>query len=184
MGAIGHALFDTDLGPCGVAWSGDGVCRLQLPEADAERTRARLLRDGGPPEAEPSAQARAAMVGVAALLGGARPDLRTVCLDLSGVTRWEARVYLALREVGPGETVTYGELARSLGERGAAQAVGRAMARNPFAPVVPCHRVLAAGGRAGGFSAADGVATKMRLLKLERAGGVGLFAQLPLAVRG
>jgi methylated-DNA-[protein]-cysteine S-methyltransferase len=185
IAAIGHALFDTNLGRCGIAWSRAGVLRLQLPEPDDDAVRARLLRAGPASEAEPPAEVTEAIEGVTALLAGAPRDLRAVVLDMSAVSAWEQRVYAALREVGPGETVTYGELARRLGEPGAAQAVGRAMARNPFAPVVPCHRVLAAGGGTGGFSAAGGATTKVRLLELEGAAAParGLFADLPLAVR-
>jgi len=183
MAAIGHALFPTALGLCGVAWSDSGVCALQLPERDEASLRARLLRGGAAPEREPSPEAQAAIDGVTALMAGEAPDFREVRLDMSAVSSWEQRVYQALREVEPGRTITYGALAARLGEPGAAQAVGRAMARNPFAPVVPCHRVLAAGGRSGGFSAAGGVSAKMRLLSLERAGSGGLFESLPLAVR-
>jgi methylated-DNA-[protein]-cysteine S-methyltransferase len=185
MAAIGHALFSTELGVCGVAWSEGGVVALQLPEADGERARERLLRRAPSPELQPSAAAQGAIEGVRALLAGEPRDLRDVELDMSGVSPFERRVYEALREVGPGETVTYGELARRVGEPGAAQAVGRAMARNPFAPVTPCHRVLAADGKAGGFSGPGGVSTKMRLLTLERAraGSGGLFGDLPLALR-
>ncbi len=183
MAVIGHALFPTALGWAGVAWSAAGVRRLQLPEADQVRTRARLLGSVAAPEAPPSAAARLVMEGVSALLAGQAPDLSAVDLDMTGVSPFEQRVYGALREVGPGDTVTYGELARRIGAPRAAQAVGRAMGRNPFAPVVPCHRVLGADGRAGGFSGGAGVSTKMRLLQMERAGGGGLFGDLPLALR-
>ena len=183
MASIGHVLFPTALGWAGVAWSAAGVRRLQLPERDEAVTRARLLRADAPPEAEPSPAARLAIEGVTAMLAGQAHDLTAVTLDMAEVSAFEQRVYRALREVGPGETVTYGELARRIGEPGAAQAVGRAMARNPFAPVAPCHRVLGADGRLGGFSGGSGVSTKMRLLQLEGAGGGGLFGDLPLAVR-
>ena len=185
MAAIGHALFPTAVGPCALAWTASGVFAPQLPEADDARTRARLLNRAPCPEAAPSAEARAVMEGVTALLAGERPDLRRLPLDMDGVGAWERRVYEALREVGPGETVTYGELAARVGEPRAAQAVGRAMARNPFAPAVPCHRVVGAQGRAGGFSASGGTPAKVRLLELERASAPpgGLFADLPLALR-
>jgi methylated-DNA-[protein]-cysteine S-methyltransferase len=139
------------------------------------------LQGRAAPEAEPPPHAAAAITGVQALFAGEAPDLSTIPLDLSGVGAFERQVYAALRQVPPGETVTYGELARRIGRPGAAQAVGRAMARNPFAPVVPCHRVLAAGGRVGGFSAGEGVSTKVRLLEMERKADRGLFPDLPLA---
>ncbi len=87
------------------------------------------------------------------------------------------------RTIPPGTTLTYGEIAARLGNPGHARAVGQALGSNPFAPVVPCHRVLAAGGRSGGFSANGGVATKLRMLQIERASfnGPGLFDDLPVA---
>lgn len=103
-----------------------------------------------------------------ALLSGedlAAPD--SVPLDLSRVPPFHARVYEVARTIPPGTTLTYGEIARRLGEPGAARAVGQALGANPFAPIVPCHRVLAAGGGTGGFSADGGVATKRRLLEIE-----------------
>jgi methylated-DNA-[protein]-cysteine S-methyltransferase len=104
-------------------------------------------------------------------------DLSNVVLDMDGVPPFHQRVYALARRLLPGETVTYGELARRLGDPGAARAVGQALGANPFAPVVPCHRVLAASGRAGGFSANGGVSTKLRLLLIERTrfNGPGLF---------
>jgi methylated-DNA-[protein]-cysteine S-methyltransferase len=86
-------------------------------------------------------------------------------------------VYLAARDILAGQTLTYGELARNLGAPGAARAVGQALGKNPFAPIVPCHRVLAAGGRPGGFSAHGGPSTKLKMLAIERA---AIGGQLPL----
>ncbi|MBN8510842.1 MAG: MGMT family protein, partial [Burkholderiales bacterium] len=106
---------------------------------------------------------------IRALFEGRGDDLRDVGLDLDGIAPFEQRVYAAARTIGPGRTTTYGELAARLGDPTLARAVGQALARNRFAPVVPCHRVLAAGGRAGGFSAPGGLATKLRLLQIERA---------------
>ncbi len=73
------------------------------------------------------------------------------------------------RAIPPGATVSYGDLATRLGAPGSARAVGQALGRNPFAIIVPCHRVLAAGGRVGGFTANGGVTTKLRLLSIEGA---------------
>ncbi len=92
------------------------------------------------------------------------------------VPEFNRRVYAVARAVPPGETITYGEIAERIGERGAAQAVGQALGRNPFPIVVPCHRVLAADGGLGGFSAHGGVATKRRMLAIEGAGAPTLFA--------
>jgi methylated-DNA-[protein]-cysteine S-methyltransferase len=106
-----------------------------------------------------------------ALLGGERPDLRSVVLDERHLDPFRRRVYAATREVGPGEIATYGEIARAIGDPGAARAVGAALGQNPFPIVVPCHRVLAATGALHGFSAPGGIATKRRMLEIERAPG-------------
>ena len=168
----GYALFDTALGRCGIAWSARGVVAVQLPEADAATTRSRLARSaGGAPEAAPPPAVRVAIEAIAALLAGAKRDLEDVVLDESGVPDFHRRVYAAARRIPPGRTATYGELAAQLGLPGAARAVGQALGRNPFTLIVPCHRVLAAGGRSGGFSAHGGVTTKLRLLEIEGALG-------------
>ena len=168
----GYALFDTALGRCGIAWSARGVVAVQLPEADEATTRSRLARSArGAPEAAPPPAVRAAIEAIAALLAGAKRDLEDVVLDESGVPDFHRRVYAAARRIPPGRTATYGELAAQLGLPGAARAVGQALGRNPFTLIVPCHRVLAAGGRSGGFSAHGGVTTKLRLLEIEGALG-------------
>jgi methylated-DNA-[protein]-cysteine S-methyltransferase len=113
---------------------------------------------------------------IVALLEGEPRDLTGVMLDMEHLPEFNRRVYAVARTVAPGETITYGEIAERIGERGAAQAVGQALGRNPFPIVVPCHRVLAAGGGMGGFSARGGVATKRRMLAIEGAGTPTLFA--------
>jgi methylated-DNA-[protein]-cysteine S-methyltransferase len=179
MGEGGHTLFDTAIGVCGIAWGPGGVVAVQLPEADAPRTRARLLK-GLPPLPEvalPPATVQAAIEGVQALLNGETRDLRDVALDMARLTTFQRDVYALARAIPPGQTRTYGEIARALGDAGLSRAVGQALGHNPFAPIVPCHRVLAAGARSGGFSAGGGVATKLRMLQIERAqiGEPGLF---------
>jgi methylated-DNA-[protein]-cysteine S-methyltransferase len=167
----GHALFDTAIGVCGIAWGPDGVVAVQLPEADAARTRARLLK-GLPPLPEiaaPPAAVQAAMDGVQALLKGEMLDLREVELDMSRLSTFQRAVYALARAIPPGQTRTYGELARELGDVGLSRAVGQALGHNPFAPIVPCHRVLAAGNQPGGFSAGGGAVTKLRMLAIEGA---------------
>ena len=178
MQTLGYSLFDTAIGTCGIAWSVAGLTGVQLPEADAAASRARLRRrfpDAGECAAPPEVQQ--AMHDVAALLRGARNNLRHVQLDMEGVGDFHQRVYALARAIDPGQTRTYGELAHSLGEPGAARAVGQALGHNPYAPVVPCHRILAADRRTGGFSANGGVATKLRMLLIERSqfGAPGLF---------
>lgn len=112
-----------------------------------------------------------------ALLSGEPIDLADVVLDMDGVPEFHQRVYGVTRRIPPGETRTYGEIATALGEPGAARAVGQALGRNPFPIVVPCHRVLAAGGKAGGFSAPGGTRTKMKILDIE---GASVPRTLPL----
>jgi methylated-DNA-[protein]-cysteine S-methyltransferase len=179
MSTSGIALFATALGDCGIAWHPHGIDGVQLPEADAAATLARLRRrfPGRAETAMPPAVWHAS-VGVAALMNGEARDLLEVALDMSTVSGLHRRVYELARRIRPGSTSTYGDLARELGDASLARAVGQALARNPFAPIVPCHRVMAAGGRAGGFSAGGGLATKLRLLQIEGAllgGTPGLF---------
>ncbi len=168
MGGHEFTLFDTPIGRCGMVWSEHGVASLQLPEGRELATRARLLNRfpeatlGVPPE-----PVRDAIVRICALLEGQRAELGSIELDMRAVPPFHQRVYDAAREIPPGKTLSYGELATQLGSPGAARAVGQALGRNPFAIIVPCHRVLAAGGRVGGFTANGGISTKLRLLALE-----------------
>jgi methylated-DNA-[protein]-cysteine S-methyltransferase len=164
------ALFDTPIGPCGIAWGARGICGVQLPDASEARSRARLMRRyPHAREASPPPQVRHAIEAIAALLAGQPTDLSAIALDMDGVPEFDRRVYEAARNIVPGRTLSYGELAARLGERSLARDVGEALGRNPFPIIVPCHRVLAAGGKSGGFSANGWVATKLRLLTIERA---------------
>ena len=172
MSALGYTLFGTSLGRCGMAWRSDGgITAVQLPEDDDERTAARLLRAApkGTQLAEAPAWVAQAMARVVAVLNGAKDDLADLPLDMTGVPPFHQQVYAAARAIPPGRTLTYGEVAAHLGQPGASRAVGQAPGHNPFAPVVPCHRVLAAGSRSGGFSANGGVDTKLRMLLMEGA---------------
>jgi methylated-DNA-[protein]-cysteine S-methyltransferase len=180
---IGFSLFDTAIGACGIAWSERGIAGVQLPEGSAPETRARLRRRF--PEARqarPPAPVRRAIEGVVALLRGEASALETVALDMDGVPSFHRRVYEVARTIPPGTTLSYGEVAARLGEPGAARDVGQALGQNPFAIIVPCHRVLAANRKVGGFSARGGIRTKLRLISSERAGGHGalpLFGGAP-----
>ena len=166
----GFALFDTVIGRCGIAWGARGITGVQLPEASEARTRARLLRRyPHAREAPPPADVRRVIDGIVSLLRGEARDLSAAALDMDGVPEFDRRVYEVARDIAPGATLSYGEIAARLGERGLARDVGQALGRNPFPIIVPCHRVLAAGGKAGGFSANGGVTTKLRLLTIERA---------------
>ena len=174
MAAYGFALFDTEIGRCAIAWGGRGVAGVQLPEAHERATRARVLRRfPGAHEAPPPPDVRRAVEGISALIRGEASDLSAVALDMDGLPPFQRRVYEVARGILPGTTLSYGDLAARLGEREAARAVGQALARNPFAIVVPCHRVVAAGGRIGGFSANGDVTTKLRLLSIESAQASG-----------
>ena len=171
--ADGFALFATAIGDCGIAWGPGGILGVQLPEADACATRARMarrfaaLREAAPGELP--AEVRKATAAIAALLAGEAHDLMEIALDESGVPDFNRRVYAIARRILPGQTRTYGEIAAELGDKTLARAVGQALGHNPFAPVVPCHRVLAANGRPGGFSAHGGALSKMRMLAIEGA---------------
>jgi len=172
MTAHDFALFDTAIGRCAIAWSGRGVAGVQLPEARELETRARVLRRfPGAREAPPPPAVQHAVDGIVALLRGEPSELEAVALDMDRVPPFHRRVYEIARSIPPGATLSYGDLAVRLGVPGSARAVGQALGRNPFAIVVPCHRVLAAGGRVGGFSASGGTATKLRILSLEGARG-------------
>jgi methylated-DNA-[protein]-cysteine S-methyltransferase len=164
------ALFNTDIGQCGIAWGARGIIGVQLPEAGEARTGARLVRRyPHAREAPPPADVRRVIDGIVSLLGGEASDLSAAALDMDGLPEFDRRVYEVARGIAPGATLSYGEIAARLGERGLARDVGQALGRNPFPIIVPCHRVLAAGGKAGGFSANGGVTTKLRLLTIERA---------------
>lgn len=177
--ALGFCLFATAIGDCALAWNDTQLVGVQLPEASEQDLRLRMQRRfPGIEETAPSALAQAAIARIRALLAGAKDDLADVPLALDQVPEFHQRVYAVTRAIPPGEVLTYGEVARRIGDPGAARAVGQALGANPFAPVVPCHRVMAAGGRSGGFSAEGGATTKLRMLEIERArfgGEPGLF---------
>lgn len=184
MSVRGFTLFDTAIGACAVAWSETGLIATQLPEIGRDVARRRLARrvsdcaEEAPPE-----WARGAISRIVAHLAGERPDYADVPLDERGIGAWERSVYRAAAAIPFGETRTYGALARELGRPEAAQAVGQALGRNPWPIVIPCHRILAADGKTGGFSAPGGAATKLRLLEIEGAlapATLPLFA-LPMA---
>jgi methylated-DNA-[protein]-cysteine S-methyltransferase len=169
MQALGYALFETAIGSCGIAWSDRGVVCAQLPETSEAATRARLARLTGASELEPSDPAvRKAIAAVVELMQGVPSDLLSIELDMRGVPEFAQRVYAASRRIPVGKTITYGELARDIGSPGSARAVGQALGNNPFAPIVPCHRIVAANGGTGGFSANGGVYTKLKMLAIER----------------
>lgn len=168
----GFSLFDTAVGTCAVAWRAAGIVGVQLPEVSPEATRQRIA-SCFPDAVEhlPSPSIQHAIDGIREHLGGALDDLRWIDVDFEGVTEFDCGVYEVARTIDPGSLLTYGEVAEQLGNPGAAQAVGQALGRNPLPIVIPCHRVLAAGGRIGGFSAGGGTVAKRELLAIEHAPG-------------
>jgi methylated-DNA-[protein]-cysteine S-methyltransferase len=169
MAPPSFALFDTAIGRCAIVWGERGVIGVELPAASEAATRARLLRRHPQArEAAPPPEIARAIAAIVALTGGERRDLTDIVLDLEAVPEFNRRVYAIARTIAPGSTLTYGAIATRLGEADA-RAVGEAMGRNPVPIVVPCHRVVAANRKTGGFSAPGGVATKMRLLAIEGA---------------
>jgi methylated-DNA-[protein]-cysteine S-methyltransferase len=164
------ALFDTPIGICGIEWGPRGINGLQLPMGSDEKTRARVRqRRGDIIEAAPTAEVQRAIDRIVKLLAGERDDLRDIALDLDGVPEFNRGVYDIARTIPPGETMTYGDIAKRLGGVELSRDVGQALGRNPCPIVVPCHRVLAAGQKPGGFSARGGVDTKLKMLAIEGA---------------
>ena len=170
MKALGFCVFDTAIGACGIAWGPTALLGVQLPETSEQSTRARMQRKfPQAPETKGPLFVQVAARRIQAVLEGAHDDLSDIPLDMEGVPEFNQRVYAVARAIPPGRVLTYGDVARAIGEPGASRAVGQALGHNPFAPVVPCHRVLAAGGRSGGFSATGGAATKLKMLEIEKA---------------
>lgn len=182
----GLHIFDTPIGPCGIAWGPRGVTAVSFPERDVARTEKRLRQkcpQANP--ADPPPHIRSAIADILALLNGEKRDLTHIAVDDSAIPDFNRRVYALARTIPPGQTKSYGELAKALGDPLLARDVGTALGQNPTPIIVPCHRVLAANGKTGGFSAPGGVDTKMRVLTIEGAqpGGPTLFDDLPLARR-
>jgi methylated-DNA-[protein]-cysteine S-methyltransferase len=172
MSGRGYTIFDTAISRCGIAWGGDGIVGVQLPEAREIETRKRLF-DLYPDarEMRPPLNVEIAIEGMVALLRGESCDLSAVTLDMNGIHHFNARVYGVTRTIPRGETRTYGEIAASLRVSGVVHAVAQALIRNPFVIIVPCHRVLEAGGYADKISPHGGAISKRRLLSIEGARG-------------
>jgi methylated-DNA-[protein]-cysteine S-methyltransferase len=171
MTTAGFTLFDTPIGRCGVAWGERGLTGVQLPQPNEAQTRTRLLQRAKSELAEvsPPPPVAQAIAGMTALLSGRGADLSSIALDMSHVPEFNRGVYDIAREIPPGKTLTYGDIAKRLGGVELSRDVGQALGQNPFPIVVPCHRVLAAGGKPGGFSANGGVKTKLKMLAIEGA---------------
>ena len=163
-----YCLIETSIGWLGIAWSETGVTQLQLPERDRMNTERRLKRrvvNGV--ESEPSAKIADVVAMLKRYAAGESVDFSAAPLDMAGCDAFRLAIYDAARTLRFGETTTYGELAARAGYPGQARDTGQALGRNPVPIIVPCHRILAAGNKIGGFSAPGGAETKERLLGLE-----------------
>lgn len=168
--AIRYALLETSLGWAALAWGGKGLVRVHLPEPDAAAVRVAIeAHVPGALEAPLPSELAAVGHGIRALLAGERADLSCAPLDIESVPASHLRVYELVRRIPAGQTLTYGEVAARLGDPRLAKEVGAALGRNPWPIIVPCHRVTAAGGQLGGFSARGGSRTKRVLLAIEGA---------------
>ncbi len=163
-------LFDTPIGVCGIEWGPRGINGMQLPMGDEAKTRARIRqRRADSVETAPTAEVKTAIGRIVELLAGKPDDLTDIPLDLDDVPAFNRGVYDIARTIPPGKTMTYGDIAKRLGGVELSRDVGQALGRNPCPIVVPCHRVLAAGNKPGGFSARGGVETKLKMLAIEGA---------------
>ncbi|HKA76831.1 MAG TPA: methylated-DNA--[protein]-cysteine S-methyltransferase [Pseudolabrys sp.] len=186
MPELHFALFETAIGVCGIVWTARGIAGVQIHDGSERATRARLVRRfAGAQEAAPPEKVQRAIDGIVQLLRGEKRDLSDVTLDVDRLPEFNRKVYDVARTIPAGETMTYGEIAARLGDKLLARDVGQALGQNPIPLIVPCHRVLAAGGKTGGFSAPGGVVSKLRLLTIEGAqpNGPTLFDRLPLATK-
>lgn len=167
-----YHLFETGLGWMGIAWSDVGITRVQIPERDRSASERRLTRLSGESVVEVQTENLPAPIADAVGLlhryaAGETIDFSPIAVDLSGVDPFQLAIYDAARKLGFGETVTYGGLAAAAGYPGEARDTGQALGKNPVPIIVPCHRILAAGGKIGGFSAPGGSRTKEKLLAME-----------------
>jgi methylated-DNA-[protein]-cysteine S-methyltransferase len=187
MSEFQFALFDTAIGRCGIVWSERGVAAVRFPERGEDAVRNRITRRfPDTREAIPPAKTQRAIDDIVELLNGQVRDLRDIEIDLGEAPDFNRRVYDVARGIDPGETLTYGEVAERLGDRNLARDVAQALGQNPVPIIVPCHRVMAAGGKTGGFSAPGGVQTKLKLLSIEGAkleAEPMLFDRLPLVAQ-
>src|SRR5690349_4391987 len=169
-GMDSYSIFETTMGWAGLAWGENGLIAAHLPERDPDVVRRSFARRApGAEEAPPTPEIAALIEGIRALMRGEKPDLSGARLDIARVPEFNAKVYEIARRIPAGETLTYGQIAVKLGDRLLAQKVGEALGKNPWPIVVPCHRVTAANGKLGGFTARGGADTKLKLLEIEGA---------------
>lgn len=183
---VAYTFFDTAIGTCGIAWGAQGIVAASLPEDNREDLKARFIARH--PEAirgVPPPEVADAIRRIQGLFQGTADDLADIKLDETGLSEFSRRLYAIARRIPPGATRTYGDIAKEMGGLHLAREVGQTLGRNPYPIIVPCHRVLAAGGKTGGFSAPGGIQTKFRMLAIERAKTdtvPSLFDELPLAI--
>jgi methylated-DNA-[protein]-cysteine S-methyltransferase len=164
LSAVHRYLFDTDFGTCEIGWGDAGISDFRLPTDDPEMDRVRMERQS----VEPPGFVVEAVMAVRSYFSGERTDFTDVAVDLSALADFERDVLLAARALPWGEITSYGDIARQLtGDVGVSRAVGQALGRNPIPLIIPCHRVLAADGAIGGFSAPGGTVTKLKMLEIE-----------------
>jgi len=167
-----YAIFPTALGPCGIVWTSRGIAGVNLPEGSEEKTRARLEKRFPEAREAPAPEEVQKIIGeIVALIEGEKIEFSHVTLDHAPLPEFSKRVYEIVRTIPIGHTLTYGDIAKKLGDVSLSREVGQAMGRNPTPIIMPCHRVVAASGKTGGFSAPGGVDTKMKLLSIERRHG-------------
>jgi methylated-DNA-[protein]-cysteine S-methyltransferase len=187
MSELGFTLFETAIGRCGIVWSERGIVAVRFPERGENAVRNRITRRfPHAHEAVPSDKIRRAIDDIVALLKGEQRDLKHIEIDLGDAPDFNRRVYEVARTISPGKTLSYGEVAERLGDRNLARDVAQALGQNPVPIIVPCHRVMAAGRKTGGFSAPGGVQTKLKLLSIEGAQleeAPMLFDRLPLVAQ-
>jgi methylated-DNA-[protein]-cysteine S-methyltransferase len=187
MSELHFALFETAIGRCGIVWSKRGIVAVRFPERGENAVRNRIVRRfPDAREAAPPEIMQRAIADIIALLSGEARDLRHIEIDLGGAPDFNRRVYEVARTIPPGKTLSYGEVAERLGDRNLARDVAQILGQNPVPIIVPCHRVMAAGRKTGGFSVPGGVQTKLRLLSIEGAQleeAPMLFDRLPLAAQ-
>jgi methylated-DNA-[protein]-cysteine S-methyltransferase len=187
MSELHFALFETAIGRCGIVWSQRGVVAVRFPEQGENAIRNRIARRFPQAhEAAPWEKTQRAIDDIVALLKGKQRDLKHIEIDLGDAPDFNRRVYEVARAIPPGKTLSYGEVAERLGDRNLARDVAQALGQNPVPIIVPCHRVMAAGRKTGGFSAPGGVQTKLKLLSIEGAQleeAPMLFDRLPLVAQ-
>jgi len=164
--ALSYHLFETALGWMGIAWSDQGIARVLLPQRDVAAMERKLVAKGAA-AGNPTQQIAEVIARLRRYAAGEAVEFDDVPVDLSGADSFQKAIYDAARKLAFGVTTTYGGLASAAGHAGLARETGAALGQNPVPIVVPCHRILAAGNKIGGFSAPGGSSTKEKLLAME-----------------